>query len=300
MDHSISARTFRRIVIYQKAIAKMTTEEIVRLALQEDIGEGDYTTLSTVAIGQKARARLLVKENGIICGIDIARQIFQHLDASMQFHQILDDGNEVRPGDIGFTLYGDARAILMGERTALNFMQRMSGIATQTRNMVKLIEGLPVRLLDTRKTTPLLRQLEKYAVRIGGGFNHRAGLYDMILIKDNHIDYAGGIAQAIRSVNQYLQQHQLNLKIEIEVRNFDELNQVLKEGQVHRIMLDNFSPDDLMKAVKMIDGRFETEASGGINSQNIRQYAASGVDFISVGSLTHHIKSLDLSLKADI
>ncbi|HQN97861.1 MAG TPA: carboxylating nicotinate-nucleotide diphosphorylase [Bacteroidales bacterium] len=278
----------------------MTTEEIVRLALQEDIGEGDYTTLATVAIGQKARARLLVKENGIICGIDIARQIFQHLDASMQFHQILDDGNEVRPGDIGFTLYGDARAILMGERTALNFMQRMSGIATQTRNMVKLIEGLPVRLLDTRKTTPLLRQLEKYAVRIGGGFNHRAGLYDMILIKDNHIDYAGGIAQAIRSVNQYLQQHQLNLKIEIEVRNFDELNQVLKEGQVHRIMLDNFSPDDLMKAVKMIDGRFETEASGGINSQNIRQYAASGVDFISVGSLTHHIKSLDLSLKADI
>ena len=278
----------------------MTTEEIVRFALQEDIGEGDYTTLSTVAIGQKARARLLVKENGIICGIDIARQIFQHLDASMQFHQILDDGNEVRPGDIGFTLYGDARAILMGERTALNFMQRMSGIATQTRNMVKLIEGLPVRLLDTRKTTPLLRQLEKYAVRIGGGFNHRAGLYDMILIKDNHIDYAGGIAQAIRSVNQYLQQHQLNLKIEIEVRNFDELNQVLKEGQVHRIMLDNFSPDDLMKAVKMIDGRFETEASGGINSQNIRQYAASGVDFISVGSLTHHIKSLDLSLKADI
>ncbi|HAW59227.1 MAG TPA: carboxylating nicotinate-nucleotide diphosphorylase [Bacteroidales bacterium] len=278
----------------------MTTEEIVRLALQEDIGEGDYTTLSTVAIGQKARARLLVKENGIICGIDIARQIFQHLDASMQFHQILDDGNEVRPGDIGFTLYGDARAILMGERTALNFMQRMSGIATQTRNMVKLIEGLPVRLLDTRKTTPLLRQLEKYAVRIGGGFNHRAGLYDMILIKDNHIDYAGGIAQAIRSVNEYLQQHQLNLKIEIEVRNFDELNQVLKEGQVHRIMLDNFSPDDLMKAVKMIDGRFETEASGGINSQNIRQYAASGVDFISVGSLTHHIKSLDLSLKADI
>ncbi len=244
MDHSISARTFRRIVIYQKAIAKMTTEEIVRLALQEDIGEGDYTTLSTVAIGQKARARLLVKENGIICGIDIARQIFQHLDASMQFHQILDDGNEVRPGDIGFTLYGDARAILMGEGTALNFMQRMSGIATQTRNMVKLIEGLPVRLLDTRKTTPLLRQLEKYAVRIGGGFNHRAGLYDMILIKDNHIDYAGGIAQAIRSVNEYLQQHQLNLKIEIEVRNFDELNQVLKEGQVHRIMLDNFSPDD--------------------------------------------------------
>lgn len=278
----------------------MTTEEIVRLALQEDIGEGDYTTLATVAIGQKARARLLVKENGIICGIDIARQIFQHLDASMQFHQILDDGNEVRPGDIGFTLYGDARAILMGERTALNFMQRMSGIATQTRNMVKLIEGLPVRLLDTRKTTPLLRQLEKYAVRIGGGFNHRAGLYDMILIKDNHIDYAGGIAQAIRSVNQYLQQHQLNLKIEIEVRNFDELNQVLKEGQVHRIMLDNFGPDDLMKAVKMIDGRFETEASGGINSQNIRQYAASGVDFISIGSLTHHIKSLDLSLKADI
>lgn len=278
----------------------MTTEEIVRLALQEDIGEGDYTTLATVAIGQKARARLLVKENGIICGIDIARQIFQHLDSSMQFHQILDDGNEVRPGDIGFTLYGDARAILMGERTALNFMQRMSGIATQTRNMVKLIEGLPVRLLDTRKTTPLLRQLEKYAVRIGGGFNHRAGLYDMILIKDNHIDYAGGIAQAIRSVNQYLQQHQLNLKIEIEVRNFDELNQVLKEGQVHRIMLDNFGPDDLMKAVKMIDGRFETEASGGINSQNIRQYAASGVDFISVGSLTHHIKSLDLSLKADI
>ncbi|GAB6279231.1 MAG: carboxylating nicotinate-nucleotide diphosphorylase [Lentimicrobium sp.] len=278
----------------------MTTEEIVRLALQEDIGEGDYTTLATVAIGQKARARLLVKENGIICGIDIARKIFQHLDASMQFHQILDDGNEVRPGDIGFTLYGDARAILMGERTALNFMQRMSGIATQTRNMVKLIEGLPVRLLDTRKTTPLLRQLEKYAVRIGGGFNHRAGLYDMILIKDNHIDYAGGIAQAIRSVNEYLQQHQLNLKIEIEVRNFDELNQVLKEGQVHRIMLDNFSPDDLMKAVKMIDGRFEIEASGGINSQNIRQYAASGVDFISVGSLTHHIKSLDLSLKADI
>ena len=278
----------------------MNVEEIIELALREDIGEGDHTTLATVSRRQRAHARLLIKGKGVICGIDIARRIFQRLDSSMEFTEILHDGAEVEAGEIGFTLYGNARAILMGERTALNFMQRLSGIATQTCQLVKLTEGFPVRLLDTRKTTPLLRQLEKYAVRVGGGVNHRFGLFDMILIKDNHVDYAGGIAQAIRAVNQYLKENHLDLKVEIEVRNLTELNHVLDEGHIHRIMLDNFTPDELKMAIKIIGVRFETEASGGITLQNIREYAATGVDYISVGALTHHIKSLDLSLKAYI
>jgi nicotinate-nucleotide pyrophosphorylase (carboxylating) len=212
--------------------------------------------------------------------------------------QFIQDGSRVKVGDIAFEVSGPSTALLTAERTALNFMQRMSGIATQTRMMVDAVDGLPARILDTRKTTPLLRELEKMAVRIGGGFNHRFGLYDMILIKDNHVDFAGGIAKAISACHEYMQHKGLNLRIEIETRNLDEVHQVLEYGKVDRIMLDNFSFDMLRQAVTLIDGKYETEASGGINMQTIRQYAECGVDFISVGALTHHISSLDMSLKA--
>lgn len=276
----------------------MTIDEIIELALREDLGDGDHTSLATVPKGSRSRARLLVKQAGVLCGVDIARRIFHRLDPSLEFTPLLQDGQLIQPGDVAFTLIGNPVSILSGERLALNFMQRLSGIATQTRRIVDAIEGYSVKLLDTRKTTPLLRELEKYAVRTGGGHNHRFGLFDMILIKDNHVDFAGGIAQAIRAVHNYLSEKKLNLKIEIEVRNFQELEAVLAEGGVHRIMLDNFSPSDLQKAVERIDHLYETEASGGITLQNIRDFAATGVDFISVGALTHQIQSLDLSLKA--
>lgn len=276
----------------------MTIDEIIELALREDLGDGDHTSLATVPKGSRSRARLLVKQAGVLCGVDIARRIFHRLDPSLEFTPLLQDGQLIQPGDVAFTLIGNPVSILSGERLALNFMQRLSGIATQTRRIVDAIEGYSVKLLDTRKTTPLLRELEKYAVRTGGGHNHRFGLFDMILIKDNHVDFAGGIAQAIRAVHNYLSEKKLNLKIEIEVRNFQELEAVLAEGGVHRIMLDNFSPSDLQKAVERIGHLYETEASGGITLQNIRDFAATGVDFISVGALTHQIQSLDLSLKA--
>jgi len=273
-------------------------EEIILKALREDIGEGDHTSLSTIPINATGKARLLVKEDGVIAGVDIARKVFNHTDDRIMFEQFIMDGMPVKKGDIAFEVSGSSISLLTAERTALNFMQRMSGIATQTRLMVDALAGLPTKVLDTRKTTPLLRELEKMAVRFGGGYNHRFGLYDMILIKDNHVDFAGGIAQAITACHQYLQHKGLKLAIEIETRNLEEVNQVLAHGGVDRIMLDNFSFDMLHKAVQLIAGKYETEASGGITLQTIRQYAECGVDFISVGSLTHHINSLDMSLKA--
>jgi nicotinate-nucleotide pyrophosphorylase (carboxylating) len=276
----------------------VTIDEIILKALREDIGEGDHTSLSTIPATALGKARLLIKEEGILAGVDIARKVFFHTDDRIIMDQFIQDGSRVKVGDVAFEVSGPSIALLTAERTALNFMQRMSGIATQTRMMVDAIDGLPSRILDTRKTTPLLREFEKMAVRIGGGYNHRFGLYDMILIKDNHVDFSGGIAKAISACHEYMQHKGLRLKIEIETRNLDEVNQVLEYGKVDRIMLDNFSFDMLRQAVTLIDGKYETEASGGINLQTIRQYAECGVYFISVGALTHHISSLDMSLKA--
>ncbi len=276
----------------------MTLDEIIENALLEDLGDGDHTSLSCIPAGSLGKAQLLVKEDGIISGIEIARKVFEKVDATIQFNQIMKDGDAVKSGDIVFTVEGNPVSLLSSERLALNFLQRMSGIATKTNQMVKMLSGLNTKLLDTRKTTPNLRELEKMAVKTGGGENHRFGLYDMIMIKDNHVDFSGGISQAINNAKAYLKTKNKDLKIEIEVRNFEELNEVLSIGGVHRIMLDNFQVSDLKKAVEIIDGRYETEASGGITELTLRAYAETGVDYISVGSLTHHIKSLDLSLKA--
>lgn len=276
----------------------MTIEEIIDKALEEDIGIGDHTSLSTIPKGATGKAHLLVKEDGILSGMEIAEQIFRKTDKQIVFNPRMNDGDKIHRGDVAFTVEGPSASILMAERLVLNFMQRMSGIATSTALYVNELSGLKAKVLDTRKTTPLLRELEKMAVRHGGGHNHRFGLYDMIMIKDNHVDFAGGISNAIDAANDYLKNNLLNLQIEIEVRSFDELQQVLDKGGVNRIMLDNFKPEDLKKAVEIISGRFETEASGGITLNTIRAYAETGVDFISVGALTHHIKSLDLSLKA--
>lgn len=276
----------------------MNIDQIIDNALVEDIGDGDHTSLACIPIYHRGRAKLIVKESGVIAGIEIAKKVFLKVDKDLHFNQILKDGDLVKKGDIAFTVEGSSISILSGERLALNFLQRMSGIATKTRNMVELIKGLSTVLLDTRKTTPNFRLLEKMAVEIGGGKNHRFGLYDMIMIKDNHVDFAGGIENAVNNVKKYLKTQNKTLKIEIEVRNFDELNEVLSMGGVDIIMLDNFTPEDLRKAVEMIGKRFKTEASGGITETNLRSYAETGVDYISVGSLTHNIKSLDLSLKA--
>ena len=276
----------------------MTIDEIIVKALREDIGEGDHTSLSTIPIYALGKARLLVKEEGILAGVDIARKVFFHTDDRIVMEQFIVDGERVKPGDVAFEVSGPSISLLTAERTALNFMQRMSGIATQTRMMADAIEGLHTRILDTRKTTPLLREFEKMAVRIGGGYNHRFGLFDMMLIKDNHVDFAGGIAKAITACQEYMHHKGLRLNVEIETRNLEEVSQVLDHGGVNRIMLDNFSFEMLRQAVSLIGGKYETEASGGINLSTIRQYAECGVDFISVGSLTHHINSLDMSLKA--
>jgi nicotinate-nucleotide pyrophosphorylase (carboxylating) len=272
--------------------------QIIAMALREDLGDGDHSSIATIPEGTPGRARLLVKEEGILAGVDVARQVFSQLDGRVLFTRLLEDGAHVGPGDVAFLLEGPAVSLLSGERLALNFMQRMSGIATFTRQVVDRIEGTRARILDTRKTTPNMRLLEKEAVRIGGGYNHRFGLFDMIMIKDNHIDYAGGIAAAINRTHEYLASKKPGLRIEVEVRNFAELEEVLACGGVDRIMLDNFTPSQLAEAVEMIGGRAETEASGGISLHNIREFALTGVDFISVGALTHHIKSLDMSLKA--
>lgn len=276
----------------------MNTDDIIRLAIAEDIGSGDHTSLATIPQEARGKAQLKAKENGILAGTFIAEKVFKTIDPSILFTPIKTDGEAISEGDIIFSVEGKSISILTAERLALNFMQRMSGIATFTRLLVKQIEGTNTKLLDTRKTTPLLRSLEKYAVKVGGGENHRFGLYDMIMIKDNHIDFAGGIKNAIEATHKYLITKGLDLKIEIEVRNFNELQEVLNHGGVNRIMLDNFSPQNLKKAIEMINGRYETEASGGINFQTIRSYAETGVDYISVGALTHQIKSLDLSLIA--
>lgn len=273
-------------------------EQDIKHWLAEDIGDGDHTTLCCIPADAIGRSRLIVKDTGIIAGIEVAKKVFEIFDKELRITQYMHDGDEVKLQDIAFEVEGKVRSLLQTERLMLNIIQRMSGIATRTREYVKLLEGTRTRVLDTRKTTPGLRMLEKEAVLIGGGCNHRIGLYDMILLKDNHIDFAGGISQAIDRANKYLKDNNKNLKIEIEVRNFDELNEVLASGNVNRIMLDNFSVADTRKAVEIIGGRFETEASGGITETTIREYALAGVDYISVGALTHYIKSLDMSFKA--
>ena len=272
----------------------------IQRAIAEDLGDGDHTSLSTIPADARGTMQLLVRENGIIAGIDIAAQVFQLVDAETQFTPLLKDGQTVKSGDIAFRVKGRVISLLSAERLALNYMQRMSGIATKTAYYVSLLKGLPTRLLDTRKTTPGMRVFEKIAVNIGGGYNHRLGLFDMILIKNNHVDFAGGVCQAIETANAYLQKTGKNLPIEIEVRNFEELQQAIDCGKIQRIMLDNFTPEKLKKAIEKIENRFETEASGGITEKTIYGYAQTGVDFISVGALTHHIKSLDLSLRAVI
>ena len=273
-------------------------DEIIRNALQEDIGSGDFSTLSCVPKEAKGSAQLIVKENGILAGIEVAKRIYEIYDPNLLFEVLKIDGDSVKKGDIAFRVAGSSQSILSTERLVLNCLQRMSGIATLTAKIRKEIEGSNSIILDTRKTTPGIRFLEKWAVKIGGGQNHRFGLYDMIMLKDNHIDYAGGITAAIQRTKAFLISAKKNLKIEIEVRNTKELEEVLRVGGVDRIMLDNFSPENLKEALKIIPSSYETEASGGITLENIRNYADTNVDFISVGALTHSVKSLDLSLKA--
>ena len=273
-------------------------DEFVRRALSEDLGDGDHTSLACINEDEKSAARLEVRERGILAGISVAKRVFELYDSSLKIEILKDDGDSVIEGDIAFIVKGAARSILSTERLVLNLMQRMSGIATKTHQMVEMISHTDAILLDTRKTTPGIRFIEKEAVAIGGGGNHRFGLYDMIMIKDNHIDYAGGISKAIQKTHSYLDANNKKLKIEIEVRSLNELDEVLTEGKVHRIMLDNFSPKEIENALKRIPQEYETEASGGITEENIVAYAETGVDYISVGALTHSVKSLDLGLKA--
>jgi len=273
-------------------------DEIIDNALREDIGDGDHSSLSCVPLTAIGHAKLLIKDNGILAGVELAERIFKRYDPSLVVTILLNDGVEVKKGDIALEVSGSSRSILATERLVLNFMQRMSGIATQTNKIVKLLEGCSTKLLDTRKTTPGIRYMEKWAVRIGGGYNHRFALYDMIMLKDNHIDYAGGIPQAILRTNEYLKSTGKVLKIEVEVRNEDELKQVLETGNVDRIMLDNFTPERIRAVLPSIPSFYETEASGGITIESIREFAETGVDYISVGALTHSFTSLDMSLKA--
>jgi len=273
-------------------------KDFLKRVLKEDIGDGDHTSLATIPEDAIGKAQLLVKENGVAAGVDVAVEIFKLYDKNLKVEVLIKDGTPIKKGDKILIVEGSSRSILTIERTVLNIMQRMSGIATKTRTLADTIKPTKAKLLDTRKTTPNMRFLEKQAVLIGGGFNHRFGLYDMMMIKDNHIDFAGGIPQAIDKAKAYLKKNKLNLKIEIEVRDLNELDQVLLHGGVDRIMLDNFTPANIEKAVNKIKGQYETEASGGINESNILEYALTGVDYISVGTLTHSVKSLDLSLKA--
>ena len=273
-------------------------DALIDLAFAEDIGDGDHTTLCCIPEDAMGKSHLLIKEDGILAGVDVAREVFHRFDPTMQMEVFMEDGAQVKKGDIAFVVSGKVRSLLQTERLMLNIMQRMSGIATMTNKYVKLIEGTGAHVLDTRKTTPGMRMLEKQAVKIGGGVNHRIGLFDMILLKDNHVDFAGGIENAIDRCHHYLNEKGLDLKIEIEVRNFDELQQVLDKGGVNRIMLDNFTVADTKKAVDIINHRFEVKSSGGITFDTIRSYAEQGVDFISVGALTHSVKGLDMSFKA--
>ena len=273
-------------------------DKLIDLAFAEDIGDGDHTTLCCIPEDAMGRSHLLIKEDGILAGVEVAKKVFDSFDPTLKVEVLIGDGLPVKKGDIAMIVSGKTRSLLQTERLMLNIMQRMSGIATMTHKYVERIVGTGCHVLDTRKTTPGMRMLEKQAVKLGGGMNHRIGLFDMILLKDNHIDFAGGIANAIDRCHQYLKDKHLDLKIEIEVRNFDELQQVLDKGGVNRIMLDNFSVPDTKKAVDIINHRFETESSGGITYDTIRNYAEQGVDFISVGALTHSVKGLDMSFKA--
>ncbi|MBO1362641.1 carboxylating nicotinate-nucleotide diphosphorylase [Prevotella sp. A2931] len=273
-------------------------DKLIDLAFAEDIGDGDHTTLCCIPEDAQGQSHLLIKEEGVLAGIEMAKKVFARFDPTLRVNVLIEDGSDVKPGDIAMIVAGKTRSLLQTERLMLNIMQRMSGIATMTRKYVRQLEGTQTRVLDTRKTTPGLRMLEKQAVKIGGGMNHRIGLFDMILLKDNHIDFAGGIENAIDRCHAYLKDKNLDLKIEIEVRNFAELQRVLDHGGVDRIMLDNFSVADTKKAVELVNHRFETESSGGITFEMLRAYAEQGVDFISVGALTHSVKGLDMSFKA--
>lgn len=273
-------------------------DRLIDLAFAEDIGDGDHTTLCCIPEDAMGKSHLLIKEEGILAGVEVAKRVFARFDPTMQVEVLINDGAHVKVGDIAMIVTGKVRSLLQTERLMLNIMQRMSGIATMTNKYVERLKGTHTHVLDTRKTTPGLRMLEKQAVKIGGGMNHRIGLFDMILLKDNHVDFAGGIANAINRCHEYLREKGLDLKIEIEVRNFDELQQAMDCGGINRIMLDNFSVPDTKKAVELIAGRFETESSGGVTFDTIRDYAECGVDFISVGALTHSVKGLDMSFKA--
>lgn len=272
-------------------------DDLIKLAFAEDIGDGDHTTLSSIPADAMGKSKLLIKEEGILAGVEMAKNVFAAFDPTLEMEVFIEDGTPVKPGDVAFIVSGKVQSLLQTERLMLNIMQRMSGIATVTNRYVKALEGTKTRVLDTRKTTPGLRMIEKAAVKIGGGVNHRIGLFDMILLKDNHVDFAGGIDKAVSRAKEYCREKGKDLKIELEVRNFDELNQALEAG-VDRVMLDNFTPADTRKAVELINGRVETESSGGITFATLRDYAECGVDFISVGALTHSVKGLDMSFKA--
>ncbi len=278
----------------------MNTQEFIEAALKEDVGNGDYSTLSCIPATARGKAILKIKENGILAGVAMAQAIFHYLEPEATFTLYKKDGDEVKTGELAFEVSASVHTILKAERLALNCMQRMSGVATLTRQYVDAIKEFRSEILDTRKTTPLFRMQEKEAVRIGGGCNHRMGLYDMVMLKDNHIDFCGGIEKAIETTNEYLHTNNLDLKIEVETRSIDDVKRVLATGNVHRIMLDNYTPEQLALAVELIAGRYETEASGGITIENIREYARTGVDYISVGAITHHAVSMDLSLKAQL
>ncbi|MBO4963435.1 MAG: carboxylating nicotinate-nucleotide diphosphorylase [Prevotella sp.] len=273
-------------------------DQLIDLSFAEDIGDGDHTTLCCIPADAMGRSQLLIKEDGILAGVEIAKEVFRRFDPEMKVEVLMGDGSRVKKGDVAMVVSGKIQSLLQTERLMLNIMQRMSGIATMTDKYVKLLEGTGTRVLDTRKTTPGMRMLEKQAVKIGGGCNHRIGLFDMILLKDNHVDFSGGISNAITRCHKYLEEKGLNLKIEIEVRNFDELQQVLDCGGVDRIMLDNFTVENTRKAVEIINHKYEVESSGGITFETMRPYAECGVDFISVGALTHSVKGLDMSFKA--
>ena len=273
-------------------------DRLIDLSFAEDIGDGDHTTLSCIPDTAMGKSKLLIKEAGILAGIEVAKEVFRRFDPTLKVTVYLEDGTEVKPGDVPMVVEGKVQSLLQTERLMLNIMQRMSGIATMTHKYAQRLEGTHTRVLDTRKTTPGMRILEKMAVKIGGGVNHRIGLFDMILLKDNHVDFAGGIEKAITRAREYCRAKGKDLKIEIEVRNLDELQQVLEVGGVDRIMFDNFTPELTRKAVEMVGGRYETESSGGITFDTLRDYAECGVDFISVGALTHSVKGLDMSFKA--
>ena len=273
-------------------------DDLIELAIREDIGDGDHSSLSCIPHDERGRMKLLVKQEGILAGVEVAQRVLKRLDPEVKFGQLLEDGARITPGDIAFYVEGRLISLLQAERILLNIMQRMSGVATQTAIYVKELEGLKTKVLDTRKTTPGMRVLDKMAVKLGGGENHRIGLFDMVILKDNHIDFAGGILKAIPRGRDYLKEKGKNIPIEVEVRSLDDIRDVFAAGGCDRIMLDNFTPEMTREAVKLIDGRIEIESSGGITLKNLREYAECGVDFISVGALTHQIKSLDLSLKA--